>query len=136
MWQFLTNWITVVAVVPVLITLGWGALSMNPPSFTSAHSCFSLAATILLVRLGWMLAFEQPGNTIQKVIFAFVTFGLIGSLWLYCIQWVNEREQMFKETLKPPTITGPTFRGKGEAVLSAYTNLPKANAVAPRIAHL
>ncbi len=99
MWAFVSNWITITVVVPVIIGIGWGALSMNPPEHIIAQVSFSLAAIILLIRTGWWMAFEQHGSIPQLTLFSFIIFGIIGSLWLVSIRWVRGREH------KPLTTT-------------------------------
>lgn len=102
MWNVLTSWITVVVVIPILITIGIGVLSMTPPEFTTAHICFTLSAAILMARLGWWLAFEQPASKIQLFLFAFIIFGIIGCLWLFSMKWITQREQKFVTATTQP----------------------------------
>jgi hypothetical protein len=99
MWGWLFSWNTVLCICPVLIGVGVGVLSMNPPSFTIAHVSFSFAAAILLARIGWWLSFEQSASKYQLTIFAFIIFGIIGSLWLCSIRWVSDREHSWNKQM-------------------------------------
>ncbi|MBI4634099.1 MAG: hypothetical protein HY742_09445 [Deltaproteobacteria bacterium] len=106
MWTLLTSWFTVAVVVPVLITIGLGVLSMNPPEYIIAYICFTVTALLLLARTGWWLAFEQSGSKVQVVLFAFVILGSISALWSISMKWVKEREHNFltptSKTEQPP----------------------------------
>jgi hypothetical protein len=42
MWSVLFAWYTVAIVVPVLMGIGVGVLSMTPPHYTIAKTCFTL----------------------------------------------------------------------------------------------
>lgn len=105
MWAVLASWITVAVVVPVLVGIGVGVLSMTPPDHRIAYICFTLAALILLIRTGWWLAFEQSKFTYSVIFFAFGIFGFIGSLWFVSIKWVSGLEQ--SERLKHEVSVSP-----------------------------
>ena len=93
MWGIVFGWAFISTIVVVLIGIGFSAMSMNPPPYILAKACFSLAAVILSVRLGWWLASEENSriSRSQAIIFAFVIFGLIGAFWIWSLKWVIER---------------------------------------------
>jgi len=126
MWNILASWVTVGVVIPILITIGIGVLSMTPPEFTTAHICFSLSAVILMARLGWWLAFEHPASQFQSIVFAFIIFGIIGCLWLISMRWVSEREHKF--TKSTAEISNPPEK-KDEHI--ALSQPPKQPAIHP-----
>ncbi|MFH0873045.1 MAG: hypothetical protein V1878_11265 [bacterium] len=99
MCSILASWVTVGAVVPVFIAIGLGVLSMNPPDFTIARVSFTFAAIMLLARIGWWIAFEQQGNILQLLVFAFILFGLIGSLWFISMKWISKRQELPKKAI-------------------------------------
>ena len=96
MWSVLVGWYTVAIVVPILVGIGIGVMSMNPPEYMVAQISFSLAAIILSTRVGWWLAFEQASQvrTSQMALFAFVIFGAIGLCWVRSVRWVSGRRTM------------------------------------------
>ena len=126
MWNVLTNWITVAVVVPILITIGIGVLSMTPPEFTTAHICFTLSAAILMARLGWWLAFEQSESKFQLFLFAFIIFGIIGCLWLFSMKWITQREQKF--------ITSTSIKEQKPAIIQPTQ--PRAEEIATEVAKM
>lgn len=89
----MSGWKTAAVAVPVIIGIGVGVLSMNPPEYTTAHVCLTIAAIILLISVGWWLIFEQSIGGWQGTFFTFIIFDLIGSLWLILMKWVNEKEK-------------------------------------------
>src|SRR5690242_7132717 len=54
-----SSWAVVGTVFSVLVGLGLGVLSMNPPHYGLARSCFTLSALILVARTGWWLSTES-----------------------------------------------------------------------------
>jgi len=109
MWAIFTSWIAVGIVVPVLIGIGVGVMSMNPPDFLVARVAFSIAALILIARVAWWIGAELPRNTsrMNAAIFAFIIFGAIGALWISSLGWVNQRRSLAltkDEPAKPPTV--------------------------------
>lgn len=112
MWKALTNWPVVGVVVPLLIATGIGVLSMAHPGYKIAYVCFTLAASIIFIRVGWWLFFEYSGSKFRSVILACLVFGFIGSLWFVSIKWVKglqtqSREyvaQQEKELINKPTL--------------------------------
>jgi hypothetical protein len=94
----ITNWSTVGVIVSILIGLGWGGMSMSPPTLNLARVCFSSVAVILLARGGWWLAFELSANKIYLIISIFLIFGIISALWLFSMKWVSERERILTNT--------------------------------------
>ena len=84
LWSIFGSWITVGIVVPVLIGIGVGVMSMSPPDFMIAKASFSVAALVLAARVAWWLGMELPANITRThvVIFAFAVFGGIGALWI------------------------------------------------------
>ena len=102
MWAILASWITVAAVVPVLIGIGVGVMSMNPPEYSVAQVSFTLAALILLGRAGWWIAFEKGDgySPFQLYLFTFFVFGIVGTLWVVSVSWVSSKQQ---PSAKPQT---------------------------------
>jgi hypothetical protein len=87
MWHGLTFW---GALALALGFFGFGASRMNTDQLL-AKTCFTLSAIILLARFGWWLAFELHTSTSRLVFYAFIIFGIIGSLWLISIKWVDHQ---------------------------------------------
>jgi hypothetical protein len=90
MLSLLFGWVVIGAIVTVLVGIGFSVLSMNPPHYTIAQVCFTIAAFLLLCRTGWWIAFEQAPDTskIQRGLFAFAICGLICSAWVISVTWV------------------------------------------------
>lgn len=109
MWSALVSWLTVAIVVPVLIGIGVGVMSMTPPEFWLAKACFTSAAILLLLRAGWWVAFVQ-GSASSHAIFCFLVFGLAGLLWVESIHWVERRRLAYTEAPKPTRSAAPVTR--------------------------
>ena len=106
MLNVLSSLIFVSVVVPLLIAIGIGVLSIVHPAYKIAYVCFTLAALILLLRVAWWLTFEHSVGKLHSVILAFLIFGFIGSLWLVTIKWVQglqtqSRENVAQQEKKP-----------------------------------
>jgi hypothetical protein len=66
----------------------WGRGSeYDSASLHNRENMLHFAACVLLGRLGWWLAAEQPPQSteLQRGLFGFVIFGLIGVLWLQAV---------------------------------------------------
>ena len=50
--ELLAGWGVVAVLVPILIGVGIGVLSMAPPEFTIAKVCFTTSAILLVVKTG------------------------------------------------------------------------------------
>jgi hypothetical protein len=99
MLQVLTGWIFLGILVPVIIGIGIGVLSMAPPEFSIAKACFSLAACILLAKTAWWVAFDSAGSAArERLLVCCVVFGLTGVLWAVSIIWIQRREPKLKVT--------------------------------------
>ncbi len=94
MWSELVSWVAIAIYVPLFIGLGIGVLSMSPPEYLIAKVCFTAAALILLCKVSWWLASDQPPQTTPDKIVAFVIFGVLGSSWLTAFLWVNTKERI------------------------------------------
>lgn len=96
LWMFLASWITVGIVVPVLIGIGVGVMSMTPPDFVVAKASFTLGASVLILRMAWWLAMERPAGASQShtVIFSVILFAAIGGIWISSLLWVDNRRSM------------------------------------------
>lgn len=89
----LTGWVFLSVLIPVLIGIGIGVLSMAPPEFTVAKICFSLAACILLTKTAWWVAVDSAAvATRERLIVCIVVFALTGVLWATSIIWIRNRE--------------------------------------------
>jgi hypothetical protein len=81
MWQHLYGWTAIWLVVPLLIGIGIGVLSMSPPEPRIAQACFTVALGILLTKLSWWLIAERNEPMWQRAMFIAVIFGASGALW-------------------------------------------------------
>ena len=109
MWSALVSWLTVAIVVPVLIGIGVGVMSMTPPEFRLAKACFTFAAILLLLRAGWWVALVG-GSASSRAIFCFLVFGLAGLLWVESIHWVERRRLAYIEGRKLTQSSAPVTR--------------------------
>lgn len=99
----LVSWPVVVIVVPLLIGIGIGVLSMTPPEFVLARCCFALAAALFLGKVGWWLAGSEIAR-LEKAFLAFLLFGAAGWGWVESWRWIASREALAIEarSQKPP----------------------------------
>ena len=124
-----------------LAFFGIGVNRMNANPFL-ARICFTLSAMILLVRLGWWLAFEQHRTNFQLAILAFVIFGGIGSLWLFSMKWISDTAVSAKEAIQRPwlelfeirieeplQITNEEMRIKLGIAVRNYGSIPATNII-------
>lgn len=109
-WQTLFGWGVIGSVGLLLIGIGFAVMSMTPPEFTIARVCFSLAAVILVSKTAFWLAGLAAERT-ERVIAAFLIFGLIGAAWIWSYSWVSSHKptpppaaQSLKDDEKPPTL--------------------------------
>jgi hypothetical protein len=97
----------------IAVTLG-GAMVNLPYEYTLARIFYAFGFSILLFRIGYWLAFEQPEGEswILRLVFTAIIFAAIGVLWVGSIIWVSEREHrqiaqikepLSKEAKLPPT---------------------------------
>jgi hypothetical protein len=96
LWAIVGSKITVGIVVPVLIGIGVGVMSMTPPDFVVAKIAFCAASLVLALRVAWWLGIELPDGTSRAhaIIFAFIVFGAIGALWFGSLVWVDGRHAL------------------------------------------
>jgi hypothetical protein len=92
MWSSLTSWGTLAVALSIIITIGIGVLNMNPPNPTIAKIAFSLAGIILLTRLIYWIALELSAPPLKRVIFSFVIFGAVGSLWFLLMSLAGNKK--------------------------------------------
>jgi hypothetical protein len=138
LWSILASWITVGIVIPVLIGIGVGVMSMSPPDFVVAKAAFCAAALVLAARVAWWLGMELPADTTRThaVIFAFTVFGGIGALWIGSLGWVDGRRLLSQPkqaaTHKPTTTEEKRTPGTADAVEIAR-EVQKLLPTAPRL---
>src|ERR1700686_753137 len=90
---------TKVLSVPVVSTLalalitagGGGVLSMNPPAVKLAYWCFGIGYFIVLSRIIWWATRECADNPLQKTVFVFCAFGVVGVLWFARVELASSR---------------------------------------------
>lgn len=128
MWSILFSWPVVGILVPVLIGIGVGVMSMSPPEFWIARSCFSLAALILLARVGAWIIYTQS-SVVERIIVAFLIFGVVGVGWVESLRWVDSRQAKRETAVAPPsTSTEPpvlaTIRFSQKRIESTTPDLP------------
>jgi len=93
MLHVLTGWVFLSILLPVLIGIGIGVLSMAPPEFTVAKVCFSLAACILLTKTTWWVAVNGAESTTrERLLVCVVVFAFTGVLWAASIIWIRNRQ--------------------------------------------
>jgi hypothetical protein len=86
------GWGTVSFLVPLCIGFGWVAVSIPNPQFNAAQWAFTAATFILIIRVGIWISVENGLGSISRfptILTSFVVFGLIGSVWISSLQWVN-----------------------------------------------
>ena len=90
-WQDLSGWQVVSAIVLTLVGVGVGVMSMSPPEYQVAKVCFAIAGPMLVVKVGmWLVTLASPPQ--QRMIVAFLLFGLIGLAWVEAYRWVESRQ--------------------------------------------
>jgi len=79
----------------VALTLGGGAYVNLPYEYMAARVCYALAFSILLMRVGYWLAFERGNSTssVVAIIVAGIIFGGVGVFWVLSSIWVADRER-------------------------------------------
>jgi hypothetical protein len=86
----LYGWTVVGSIITVLIGIGVGVLSMNPPHDQIGQVFISLAALLLIARGAWWIIFEQYSVTPwQRVSFIIILFGGVGLLWGESLHWLQ-----------------------------------------------
>ncbi|MBI4499729.1 MAG: hypothetical protein HY700_01085 [Gemmatimonadetes bacterium] len=86
----LVSWLVTGAVVPALVVAGAVMSSRHPRRSRTAQISFSAAAVILLVRMGWWLAFEARGvSGLSRVIVALAVVGVSGAWWIAAVSWAR-----------------------------------------------
>jgi hypothetical protein len=100
----LVSWPVVGVVVPLLIAIGIGVLSMTPPDFLLARGSFTLAVIIFLGKLGWWLA-QTDISRAQKASLAFLLFGFTGIGWVESWRWVSSRREIAARNIRGVTVT-------------------------------
>jgi len=95
MWNIILEWIISWPGTAILVTtfigIGAGAMSMSPPVCWITRICFTLAALLLLAKLGY-LAIDKEPSIIKRIISVFIIFGVIGTGWVESMRWINNRE--------------------------------------------
>src|SRR2546422_530017 len=94
MWSVF-GWPVVSVVVPLVVGIGIGMLSMAPPEFWIAKVCFSVAALVFLAKAGVWLT-EIQIEVVPRLLLVFLLFGLTGTVWLEAWRWVGARELSWK----------------------------------------
>ncbi|MFZ0050226.1 MAG: hypothetical protein WAK96_00490 [Desulfobaccales bacterium] len=101
MWGDLFSWAVVGILVPILIGVGVGAMSMTPPEYWVARVCFTIACILLFAKIGiWLIISESP--LAQRIIVVFVLFGIIGVGWVEALRWVGNKQTSLEK--KPPKV--------------------------------
>jgi len=107
MSEFLSNWLGP-TVFLALIGIGFTVMGLNPPEFFIGKICFTLAAVVALVNIGWKFGFGQTEKVWQPALTIFIIFGIIGSLWFFSIKWVNGREYGLVKSGQTPSSIIPS----------------------------
>jgi hypothetical protein len=81
LWDHIHGGLVVSIVGPGLVFLGFGALSMTPPSVKFAIGCFSFGYLIILAKVGWWVTFQRHETDWQKSLFVAGLFAVCGFLW-------------------------------------------------------
>ena len=108
MWIALTSWGVVGPVCGIILACGiaitLGGTIMNLPyEFTLARVCYAIGFSLLLIRVGYWLAFEQPDNEsrIARLLVTALIFASVGILWVASVMWATEREHRLIASVKP-----------------------------------
>jgi len=133
-WQVLFGWAVLGSIIILLIGIGFGVMSMTPPDFTIARICFSVAAAILTFKTAVWLVGLTAGKS-ERVVAAFLIFGVIGAAWIWSYSWVSSRKpkppvstEAGKDDEKPPTLLDlfrndfpNVLKGSDSSDVDAYT---------------
>ncbi len=101
----LFGWGVLAVVLPLLIGLGWAAMSFNQSFF--AQISFSIAALVFISKFIWWITLKNPfdASKIQIVIISFVVIGIAGVMWALSIIWVQQ-------SINQSNITKPVAEGQ------------------------
>lgn len=106
MWSVLWSWTVIGFILSLIVGVGFSVMSMSPPEFTFARVCFSVAAIILLARVGtWLVPIVTESPFLERVMMSILIFGLIGIGWVESLLWVQRREAQLLEN--PPLLSHP-----------------------------
>lgn len=136
-WSTLFGWSMAAIVVPVLIGVGVGVMSMSPPEFQIARGCFTVATAVLVVKIGEWLVLGGLARS-QRDVLALLLFASIGTAWVEAWFWVGSRQAIWIErSVAPATKTDrtdssplayePLTAEEMAAVLGELKKLPKAS---------
>jgi hypothetical protein len=127
LWAALGSWVTVGVIVPVVISIGVGVMSLSPPEFMIARAAFCISALILAARVTWWLGVEIPNGTSLwlAAVVAFVIFGALGSLLVGSLSWISARKVHIESTQAPPLVSPPAARKEAASAKEAGTAAPK-----------
>ncbi len=101
MWGDLFSWTVVGILVPILIGVGVGVMSMTPPEYWVARVCFTVACILLSAKIGiWLIISES--SLAQRTIMVFVLFGIIAVGWVETLRWVENKKISLEK--QPPKV--------------------------------
>jgi len=94
------------------ISFGGINMSHTPPDYAAARICFSIAALILFLRLGWWIKCKYSLKDKRFWVSILADFIIVMVMWLCCFHWVSNSEHRFqtihasKKESKTPTFGG------------------------------
>lgn len=87
LWRQLTTWTVVSAFVLLGIGSGIGVLSMTPPLFLVANSCFIGSAILLWAKVAHWLTTSKAAQ-LERMLLSFLIFGLSGMVLVEAVRWI------------------------------------------------
>jgi hypothetical protein len=93
------GWPAVSIVSALVLTIGFGVMSMNPPAFLMAKICFTVTAVIFMARVGfWLASTTMP--IAERLVLTALICGVGGVCWVELIHWVDIRQPKPGGTVK------------------------------------
>ena len=69
MWNYAFSWPTILIISPLLVAIGFGALSMSPAEVKVANWLFTIGYSIAVVKIVAWIAFERPEPIAECTLF-------------------------------------------------------------------
>lgn len=93
MLESILGWAVFTAIIGFIAAAGVNVVSASPPDYTFAKQCFSASYLILILRVGWWVIVEQPGEaSFLNVVGVFFLFICIGISWMFTMSWVDTKQ--------------------------------------------
>lgn len=123
------GWGTIGVVVPVLIGIGVGVMSMTPPEFGIAKIFLTTAAVVLCAKtLIWLIATDASRP--ERILVGLLILGLGGPLWVESWRWIDlrknaKRTESVVYPIPPVTTPIPQAETRESAPAPEKTDPPK-----------